>query len=126
MIARLLLILRVPPEKMPVYRDGVLGIPVVLGIIVACGPLFFFVGHQPIPRDVLWHAAVGFVLAVAVSLLSPNWNQLLAAGWIFMTLRALVALLISKAPQVLALGAVFLMLAIACLCLNRSAKGTRM
>jgi hypothetical protein len=55
----------------------VLGVLVIAREALRFGPAFFLAEHQAIPAAVIYRAVIGLGAAVAISLISPNWNLLL-------------------------------------------------
>jgi hypothetical protein len=67
----------VSPANLERYRDDVLGVLVIAREALRFGPAFFLAEHQAIPAAVIYRAVIGLGAAVAISLISPNWNLLL-------------------------------------------------
>jgi hypothetical protein len=119
-ILRALRRLGVARGNVELYRNIALGFPVVIGEILAFGPLFFLADHQAVPSAVFHRAVIGLTAAVLISLVSPNWNEILAAGWLFLASRSVIGLvLVGGGLPVLILGLICLALAGGCLLLKR-------
>lgn len=114
--------LGVPESKgnRSLQRDLLLGLPVAIGELFAAVPLLYLLGGTHITTRDWCQAAIGLVGAVAISLLSPNWNYLLAGGLLFLAFRSLVALVLGGGLRAVSLGLVFLALAAACAFVLRS------
>ena len=100
-------------------RDVLLGLPVVAGEVLAGLPVLYLAGGHHVPPRVLCQATIGLVAAVAIGLISPRWNLLLAAGWLFMASRSVVSLILGGGVRAILLGLLFLALAGGCIQLGR-------
>jgi hypothetical protein len=91
LVRGLLTAFRVPEEKILLYRDIGLGLPVALGLLIANAPLALWMGGQQSSAHLLHLATLLFVGSTLLSCLSPNWGTVLTAAWSVVALRWLVA-----------------------------------
>lgn len=105
-------------------RDLALGVIVAVAEFVAAGPALYVWGGSPVPSRIWIEAAIALSAAVGLSLLSPNWDVLLAGGWIFLGFRSLIALALGGGgSKAILLGLLFIALAAGCLSARRLRPG---
>jgi hypothetical protein len=107
------------------YRDIAICFPTVIAIILASEPLFYLADSSVVSSRDAGVALIWLLVAIGLSLLSPNWNEILAAAWGFLAFRGLIGLAISRGDvRVLRLTAAFAALGILCNRLKRPKRNS--
>jgi uncharacterized membrane protein len=92
---RVLAGLGVAPESISLYRDVSLAMPVIALVFFAGLPVFLVLAHEPLHYRLIMISTIAAVAALLLSLLSPNWPDILAAGFLFVAFRCAIGFLSS-------------------------------
>ena len=103
----------VPPAEIVYYRDGILSVPVMFSIFLASKPIFISIEGGTMRAADIGDAVVWFCIAVLISLLSINWNTVIAAAFALLIVRGIIGFVLSGGDrQVVAAMLVYLSLSL--------------
>jgi hypothetical protein len=94
-----------PLSKVSRQRDVALAVPIAFALLIANAPITLVLDHQPVSGEWMVGAPALLCFAWAASLLSPNWNQVLGAGWAFVAFRWAFAFMVTGSLTVIVVAA---------------------